>query len=219
MSKARPYQSALREAQAAMTAERILMAAKDYLERADIETLTLRRVAELAQVSPPTVYAHFPTMDDLVGAFFAWLKPRLALDRPLPPLDELHTVPALLFPRYEAHGALLRNLMNKPSWDRARMRDRGNRHGGWVEAIGRELPGLTPPQLRRAALSLANYWGPTHWRWLMDTCGYTPEEAERVAGWCIRSLVEALRRDPSGLDFPLPSLTPEPAPPVPEETR
>ena len=35
------------------------MAAKTYLERYDIETLTLRRLADLAGVSPPTVYAHF----------------------------------------------------------------------------------------------------------------------------------------------------------------
>ncbi|SMF38572.1 transcriptional regulator, TetR family [Tistlia consotensis] len=211
MSTSRSYQSPLREAQAALTAERILMTAKDYLERHDIESLTLRRVARLSDVSAPTVYAHFPTMDDLVGAFFHWLKPRLALDRPLPPLDRLHEVPALLFPRYEAHGALLRNLMNKPSWDRQRLKDRGSRHGGWIETIGAELPGLTPEQLRRAALSIASYWGPTHWRWLRDTCGYGPEEARRVAAWGIQALVGAVRRDPSGLDFPAePTLSHQP---------
>ena len=77
MATSRSYQSPLREAQAALTRERILMAAKDYLENKDIETLSLRQIAELSGVSAPTVYAHFPTMDDLVGAFFYWLKPRL----------------------------------------------------------------------------------------------------------------------------------------------
>ena len=70
-SPPRTYQSPLREAQAALTRERILMAAKTYLEKHDIETLSLRHLAELADVSPPTVYAHFPTVDDLVAAFFA----------------------------------------------------------------------------------------------------------------------------------------------------
>ena len=66
MVTARTYQSPLRDAQAALTRERILMAAMGYLEKHDIETLTLRHVAELSGVSPPTVYAHFPTMEALV---------------------------------------------------------------------------------------------------------------------------------------------------------
>ena len=72
MVTARTYQSPLRDAQAALTRERILMAAMGYLEKHDIETLTLRHVAELSGVSPPTVYAHFPTMEALVSAFFQW---------------------------------------------------------------------------------------------------------------------------------------------------
>ena len=151
MATARMYQSPLREAQAALTRERIFMAAMDYLEKHDIETLTLRHVAELSGVSPPTVYAHFPTMEDLVSAFFQWIKPRLALDQPLPPFAELTSLPSQLFPRYEAHGTLLRNLMNRPSWDRQRINDRERRHGAWIEAIGAALPGLTLAQRRRGA--------------------------------------------------------------------
>ena len=74
MPTSRTYQSPLREAQAALTRERILMAAKTYLEHNNIETLSLRQLAELAGVSPPTVYAHFATVDDLVAAFFQWLR-------------------------------------------------------------------------------------------------------------------------------------------------
>jgi AcrR family transcriptional regulator len=190
----------LREAQAALTRERIFMAAKDYLEKHDIERLTLRHVAELSGVSPPTVYAHFPTMDNLVAAFFQWVKPRVGLDRRPPPLAELPSFPRQLFPLYEAHGALLRNLMNRPSWDRQRISDRDARHGGWMEAIGAELPKLTPAQRRQGAMAIAAFWTPTVWRWLIDTCGFTSDEAQDVAAWTVRALIEALRRDPSGLD-------------------
>lgn len=202
MAPARTYQSPLREAQAALTRQHILMAAKGYLEKHDIETLTLRHVAELSGVSPPTVYAHFPTMEALVSAFFQWVKPRLALDQPLPPLAELTSLPGELFPRYEAHGTLLRNLMNRPSWDRQRVNDRGRRHGAWIQAIGEALPDLTPVQRRRGALAIAAFWTPTLWRWLVDTCGFTPEEAERVAAWAIGGLIDALKRNPADLDGP-----------------
>jgi AcrR family transcriptional regulator len=200
MATARTYQSPLREAQAALTRERILMAAMRYLEKHDVETLTLRHVAELSGVSPPTVYAHFPTMEELVSAFFQWIKPRVALDLPLPPLAKLTSLPSELFPRYEAHGTLLRNLMNRPSWDRQRINDRERRHGAWIEAIGAELPKLTPGQRRHGALAIAAFWTPTLWRWLVDTCGFTPEEAQRVAAWAIGALVNELKRNPAGLE-------------------
>lgn len=200
MPTARSYQSPLREAQSALTRERIFMAAKAYLETHDIESLTLRRVAELSGVSPPTVYAHFPTMDDLVAAFFQWVKPRVGLDRRPPPLAELSSFPRQLFPLYDAHGALLRNLMNRPSWDRQRISDRTVRHGAWIEAVGAELPRLTPAQRRRGAMAIAAFWTPTVWRWLIDTCGFSPAEAQDVAAWAVHALVEALKRDPAGLN-------------------
>ena len=152
MPTSRTYQSPLREAQAALTRERILMAAKTYLEHNDIETLSLRQLAELAGVSPPTVYAHFATVDDLVAAFFQWLRPRLGLQKALPPLDDFAELPKALFPNYQAYGALLRNLMNKPSWDRQRGADAGQRHGRWIAAVGEALPDLTPEQRRRGAM-------------------------------------------------------------------
>lgn len=196
---ARSYESPLRDAQAAQTRERILMAAKDYLETHDIETLTLRKLAERAGVSAPTVYAHFATVDDLVAAFFQWLKPRLGLQKPLPSLDGFAELPADLFPSYEAYGALLRNLMNRPAWDRQRHADSAGRHGRWIDAVGAALPDLTPEQRRRGALVVSAFWTPTVWRWLMDTCDFTPKEAEQVASWAIAALVDALARDPSGL--------------------
>ncbi len=198
-SAPRSYQSPLREAQAALTRDRILMAAKGYLEKHDIETLTLRHLAELAGVSPPTVYAHFATVDDLVAAFFQWLKPRLGLQRALPPLDGFAELPAALFPAYETYGALLRNLMNRPSWDRQRAADGAARHSRWIDAVGEALPALTPEQRRRGAMVVSAFWTPTVWRWLADTCGFSPTEAEQVAAWAIDALVEKLKSDPTGL--------------------
>jgi hypothetical protein len=50
---------------------------------------------------------------------------------------------------------------------------------------------------------LSAFWSPTVWRWLADTCGFAPKEAEQVAAWAIDALVEGLQRDSSGLaDLP-----------------
>jgi AcrR family transcriptional regulator len=201
-SDRRPYQSPLREAQAALTRERIMLAARTYLERHDVETLTLRHLADLAGVSPPTVYAHFATVDDLVAAVFLWISPRLGLRNPLPTLDRFGELPTALFPNYEAYGALLRSLMNRPSWDRQRAADRGQRHGNWIAAVGEALPQLTPEQRRRGAKVVSAFFTPTIWRWLVDSAEFEPKEAERVAAWTINALVEALKRDATGLADP-----------------
>jgi AcrR family transcriptional regulator len=203
-TRKRVYHSPLRQEQAAQTRERIFMAAMDYLETHDIETLTLRQVAQLAGVSPPTVYAHFPTMDDLVTAFFHWMKEGLGLDQPLPPLAELPEVPARRFPLYERHARLLCNLMNRPSWDRARLGDRTQRHNVWLDRLRAEIPGASEAQLRLGGRALFAFWSPTLWRWMKETGGLSPEDCERVARWAIAALAEALKRDPAALDAPSP---------------
>lgn len=205
LTPSRTYQSPLREAQAAMTRERILMAAKTYLEQHDLESLSLRQLADLAGVSPPTVYAHFRTVDDLVEAFFNWLSPRLGLRNPLPPLEQFGELPHRLFPNYETYGALLRNLMNKPSWDRQRTADRGRRHGDWIKAVSEALPHLAPEQRRRGAKIVSVFFTPTVWRWLVDSGEFEPKEAEQVAAWTINALIEALKRDASGLSDSAPT--------------
>lgn len=198
----RTYLSPLRQEQAARSRERIFMAAQTYLESHDIETLTLRQVAQLAGVSPPTVYAYFPSMDDLVAAFFHWMKERVGLDHPLPGVAELPDVPSRRFPLYEQHARLLCNLMNRPSWDRARLDDRTQRHGVWLEGLRADMPGTSDTALRLGARAIFAFWSPTLWRWMKETCGFTPEESERVARWAVQALADALKRDPAALEAP-----------------
>jgi AcrR family transcriptional regulator len=196
----RAYKSSLRDAQSAQTRERILQAAKDYLETGDLKTLTLRRIAELADVSAPTVYAYFPTMDDLAHAFFFWLKPHIGTDAGLPEFSEFGTVPQRMFPRYARAGRLLRNLMNTPAWDRLRAGDWKAKEAGWVAKIEASLPGLTVRQKERGAIALSAFATPGVWRWLVDIAGCPEAEAEQIAGWAMSALADALKRDASGLD-------------------
>lgn len=194
-SKPRSYHSSLRDAQSAQTRERILMAAKEFLETHDFEELTLRRIAELADVSAPTVYAHFPTMDDLSHAFFFWLKPHIGTDMTLPPLSEFATIPARMFPRYARHGRLLRNLMNTPAWDKLRIDDWKTKQDGWAAPIKAALPDLGGKQIDRAAIAIAAFSTPGVWRWLVDIAGCSETEAEQIAAWTTGALAAALKRD------------------------
>jgi AcrR family transcriptional regulator len=195
-TSSRPYRSPLREAQAAETREKIMQATKDYLEAKNIRDLTLRRIADLAGVSAPTVYAHFPTLDDLLVAFYFWVWPRLGLDAALPTLPELEAVPHQVFQIYDRHACLLRNLLSRPSWERVREAGWSAHHAAWVEAIGKDLPWQESRQIHRAAMAVSAFWAPTTWDWLIRSCGFSPEEARKTASWAIRALVDAMRRPP-----------------------
>jgi AcrR family transcriptional regulator len=198
-TKPRPYNSRLREAQAAQTRERILASVKTFLESDDFEQLTLRRIAELADVSAPTVYAHFPTMDDLGSAFFLWLKPQLGTSRALPPLTDFGRIPRMLYPRYVQQGRLLRNLMKMPAWEKLRIADWKVKQEAWAAPVKAALPGLTPRQAGHAAIALAAFSTPTVWRWLVEIAGCSEAEAEHIAGWATHALADTLIRDAGGL--------------------
>jgi AcrR family transcriptional regulator len=188
-----------------------MQATKDYLEARNIRELTLRRVADLAGVSAPTVYAHFPTLDDLVVAFYSWIWPRLGMDVAMPALTRLETLPDLLFEIYDRNACLFRNLLSRPSWERIREAGWSARHEAWVEAIGKDLPWQEAGQIRRAAMAVSTLWAPTTWDWLIGSCGFSPEEARQAAAWAIRALVDTMQRPPTlhgsgeaALDCPAP---------------
>lgn len=195
----RTYHSSLRDAQAAQTRERLFLAAKEFLETEDLEKLTLRKLAELADVSAPTVYSHFPTMDALHQAFFFWLKPHIGTDLGVPGFADLASVPHRLFPYYARQGRLLRNLMNTPAWDRLRAADWQTKLDGWVRAIGGTLPALSAAQTKHAAIAIHAFSTPNMWRWLVDITGCSQPEAVEIAAWATGALMSALERDASGL--------------------
>jgi AcrR family transcriptional regulator len=202
MTTPRQYQSSLREAYAAQTRERIVAAALEYLESHESDTLTLHRIGDLAGVSAPTVYAHFPTLDALYLGIFESLQPRLGLkvDEYPSKLDKLAELPAANFPSYARYGKALRALLLAPGYHRARRSNRPDRLQRWVDCVAAEAPELGPDERRLGAFAVNAFWTPTMWHWLTETCGLSTQEAIRTASWAIRSLVRALESgDTDGL--------------------
>ncbi|MCC6394215.1 MAG: TetR/AcrR family transcriptional regulator [Bryobacterales bacterium] len=196
----RSYQSPLREAHAAQTRERIIAAALHYLESHESDTLSLRRVGDLAGVSAPTVYAHFPTLDALYLGIFETLQPRLGLEVERHPsgLQELGDLPGTNFPAYAEHSRALSALLLAPGYHRARRSRREERLQHWVEGIAAGMPQLPAAQRRLKAFVINAFWTPTMWHWLTGTCGLSTEEAVAAASWAIRSLAAALRNEAAG---------------------
>ena len=199
---ARQYRSSIRDDHTAQTRERIIAASLSYLRTHEPDTLTLPGLGKLAGVSAPTVYAHFPTVDDLYLGIYKSMESRLGLGLDQYPqhIEELTKLPKIKFPAYGRNARALRALLLSPAYHRVRQGNRRDRMQRWVTSMEAEMPNLTPPQARLGAAAANAFWVPGMWHWLTANCGLTAEEAIRVATWATASLIDALKADAAGLD-------------------
>lgn len=205
----RPYQSPIREVQAAQTRERIVAAALELLERNDETSLTLPKVARSAGVSVPTVYVHFPTLDQLHLAVLDSLAARLRVSGGwIGNLAGLRDLPTRSFPLYARNRNALGALLASPAARHLARIWGPDLQPQWLASAREAAPGLTEGQCKARAALLSALWSPMHWLWLTETRGLSDEEAVESATWAIGVLVGALsggeavpsERDPRATD-------------------
>ncbi len=102
-AKKRAYSMANRAASKEQTRERILQAAFQRFLREHYEDVTLKAIAEDAQVSLQTVLLHFESKEGLVRAGIQWRKPREEKSREVPPGD-IEAAARVVVDRYEEIG-------------------------------------------------------------------------------------------------------------------
>ena len=211
--KTRAYRSSLRDAQASQTRAHILETARGLLESEGPEAITLPRVAAAAGVSAPTVYRYFPTVADLLAEFLEWLRPRVGMtvERLLGTPEQALRLAEENFPRFEAHGALLRALNDSPAFNRVRHPSVKNRAGRAAALFAPVAAGWRREELAAAVGALYALSTPETWRWLRDTWGLDPDQARRAAVWGVGVLAAALRAGPGSFGAP--------PPPVPASSK
>ena len=195
----RRYSSPIRETQARETRERVLAAAHDLLSDTGLDGFTLPKVAAAAGVSVPTVYRNFPTLEDLLRAYLAWIRPRLGQtpERLLESgSDAVARLPLDNYPRFEAHGAALRALMDSRVFNEIRAGSTADRARRGAAALRERAPGWTDADLEGAAGAIYALASPQTWRWLRDTWGLDADRASRAAAWAMGALIDALGTPP-----------------------
>jgi AcrR family transcriptional regulator len=195
----RSYSSALRDAQVEQTRSLLMERARALLIDGGPQALTLPKLAQAAGVSAPTVYRHFPTLDDLLRAFLDWLRPRLGLTAErlsaLTP-EQMPSVPLENFPRYEAEAPILLPLMESREFNRVRVGNVRERARNAAKQMRAGAPGWSNAQLEAMIGTVWVLNSPQAWRWLRDTWGLENDEAARAASWATRTLLEALAQGP-----------------------
>jgi AcrR family transcriptional regulator len=184
----------LREAQAAVTRQRILSAVADLIEQGGADDLTVPQVAEASGASLRTIYRYYPTRELLLEAAARWIGDEL-LKHPYPTsLDEVADLYEQGCPDFDLRPGLVRAL----SMSRLGQEVRGYRRRERLESIRKclrdELPNLGERDLAQAEAVLAYLHNMLAYTFMHEEAGMSGEEIGEAVAWAIRTLIADLRK-------------------------
>lgn len=184
----------MREAQAAVTRERILSAVADLLETGGVDELTMPEVAEASGASLRTIYRYYQTREQLLEAAGRWIGEEL-LKHPYPAnLDEVADLFEEGCKDFDERPGLVRVLALSQLGQEVRGYRRRERLESIRRSVRSELAGLDEQQLKQAEAVLAYLHNMLAYTFMREESGMTGEEIGEAAGWAIRTLVADLKR-------------------------
>ncbi len=193
-TRARGYQSPLRDEQAEVTRKRILDALVRTMGRG-VAGLSMPAVAKEAGVSVPTVYRHFRTKADLVEALAPYLSRKTGLmEIPAAGSRDLRAVTRELYRRNEAMDAEVRAAMASELGREVRRRTMPERLTLIRKYMAERVPGLTGAELDRLTRVAMILMSSATMRAYKDYLGTNPMDAAEDVAWTLEILQKSLRR-------------------------
>ena len=190
----RPYDSPLRQEQAAATRTKILDALVRTMGRG-IADLSIPAVAREADVSVPTVYRHFGTKAQLVAALAEHLFARTGLMED-PPLDsdDFRVLAREMYRRNESMDAETRAALASQLGHAMRLRTMPQRVAIVRDGIAQRVPGLAADELERFTRVALLLMSSAMTRAYKDYLGIEAKEAAEDVGWALDVMRSALSR-------------------------
>jgi AcrR family transcriptional regulator len=140
-----------------LTREIILEAALATLERGSVEDLTVRAVAQQANISERTVFRYFADRDALLDAIAGALRARLDLPPAPCALDALTVYPGALYRRFEAQRSLTVAALHSDLYPRM-VESEAKERWNAVRALLDEAMPTCPPRARKIAAANIRYY-------------------------------------------------------------
>jgi AcrR family transcriptional regulator len=187
-----PYRSELREAQAAMTRERIQRAAAELLEAGGADGITYKRVAEGAGVTEMTVYRHFPNREDLLRGLWAHINARMSPDIGLPDTAErLFAQHRPLFEGFDRIPAQILASLTTAQGREMRASIDPERRAAFLAIAAQAAPSADPAAQRRLAALVQLLHSAYAWLSLREQWDMAGDEAADATRWAIDTLLAA----------------------------
>ena len=188
------YNSALREAQAAGTREKILESVATIIERG--EEPTYAAIAQQAAVQERTVYRHFPSKDELYEAFW-WMVVDARLGRTgydAADLESLLGDVAVTFQAFDRNIELVTEMLHSKHGLAMRLRMNARRTAMFDRVVKNEIPGADVETQRRAAAITQLLYSGMAWHSMRAYWGMDAEQARACVEQALRAMFVELRR-------------------------
>jgi AcrR family transcriptional regulator len=190
MSERRPYNSPLRRQRAAETRERIVAAGSELVhgfERWDWRGLTVRAVAQRAEVSERTVYRHFADERELRDAVMARLHEEAGVDLDGVGLEDFGALTARVF-AYLASFAVSPRALRDPTFAAADEQ----RRQALLGAVQPSTPGWPAEDQAIVAAVLDVLWTVPTYERLRTAWDLDADQAARAATWVVGLVEQAI---------------------------
>jgi AcrR family transcriptional regulator len=195
VEQTRKYDSPLRDEQQDQTRRRILEAAAELMSDPLQPELTFAAVGKQARVSERTVYRHFPTKEELLAEFWAWVNAQLGMAEYPESIGRLLAVLPAVYRGFDERAGLIRAHLASPAGREMRQRVAPLRRGIFAKMVDEAAPGLPPKARRRACGILQLLFSPRAWDSLAENWGMQGQESAEACAWAIRTILAELTRE------------------------
>lgn len=188
----RPYHSQLRTEQAEETRARILDATGRVMARG-VAALSIPAVAQEAGVSVPTIYRHFGTKQELIGAMYPHLLARVGASQPPPPrsLKEFRDGLRAYVDFLDSIDDVTRTAMASPVVEEARRISMPRRIAIWQQVADDSAPTASAVDRVRVARLMNVLTASAAHRLWRDHFGASAAETASDIDWLVRAAVAA----------------------------
>ncbi len=187
----RPYDNTLRRERAEETRRRIVVAGAELLRTSsmrDWRTVTMRAVAERAEVNQRTVYRHFPNERALRDAVLHHIEQDAGIELSSMSLDDVGDVTARIFRSISRYSPPVGPTLD-PTLAEAKQR----MQDALRAAVAADTDGWSAEERTMAAAAIDLLWAPTSYERLLLNWDLEYEDAIRVVAWLIDLAGEAIR--------------------------
>jgi len=180
--------SSLRDAQRAVTEQRIVAALAELIDQEHPLEISMAAVAKRAGVSEPTLYRHFPTKRDLFGALAGYqFQTVTAGIAPTSPA-ELRAAVRTVYQRSAAMEAIVRWTLAAPDQGRIPRPHAQARLAMLRTALSTKLEIMDDENGEFLIRTILLLTSPMAWLYWSDYLGLAPDDAAATAGWAITAL-------------------------------
>ncbi len=182
----------LRQAQTALTRERILDAAAGLIgAEGDAGAITFKAVAERAAVTEMTVYRHFPNRASLLRGIWEHLNAQMGADIGMPAsLDELRGQHDRLYSAFDRIAPQIISAIATPQGREMRASLNKERQEAFLAIVAEVAPGLDGKSKRQIAALLQLLHSAYAWASLREQWDLTGADAAQATRWLIELILE-----------------------------